>query len=65
MTKNFHSGPFIGFKKFNTPLEEALLNTPSDFKRLYKIFFSRRLVLSVIVVLLGAIYFYRYIQNII
>jgi len=51
-------GPFTSYATFNQPLQEALFDGPSDLRKLYNIVFSRRLVLSIIVILLGVIYFY-------
>ena len=56
---NFFSGPFITFDNFYQPLNEALFGGPSDLRMIYNVIFSRRLVLSIIVILLGVIYFYR------
>ena len=56
----YFSGPFTAYETFNQPLQEALFDGPSDLRQLYNIVFSRRLVLSIIVILLGVIYFYRF-----
>merc|ERR1739838_228482 len=48
----------MGFDNFYQPLNEALFGGPSDLRMIYNVIFSRRLVLSIIVILLGVIYFY-------